>query len=52
MEKTKRKPFIIVVLIAIVAAIAYFMLRGSGKPGPNAEEAKGAPSATDATAIV
>ena len=52
MEKTKRKPFIIIVLIAVIAAIAYFMLRGSGKPGPNAEEAKGAPSATDATAIV
>jgi cobalt-zinc-cadmium efflux system membrane fusion protein len=51
MEKTKRKPFIFILSIALIAVIAYFMLRGSGKPGSNTDEARGAEK-PDATPIV
>jgi len=50
-KKSTGKPFVFILAIAIIAVIAYFMLRGSSKPEPNKEEAKGANPA-DETPIV
>ena len=50
-KKSTGKPFVFILAIAVIAVIAYFMLRGSSKPEPNKEEAKGANPA-DETPIV
>ena len=52
MEKKKKTPFIFILVLAFIAAIAYLMLHGSGKPGPNAEEAKEGATPADATPVV
>jgi membrane fusion protein, heavy metal efflux system len=52
MEKKKKKPFVFILILAAFAVIAYLMLRGSGKPGPKAEESKVAASPADAAPIV
>jgi cobalt-zinc-cadmium efflux system membrane fusion protein len=52
MEKKKNKPFIFILILAIIAGIAYFMLRGSGKPGSNAGDTKDAVSSADAEPVV
>jgi len=49
MEKKKKNPFIFILVVAVIAVIAYFMLRGSGK---KAEEVKEAPPPADATPTV
>jgi cobalt-zinc-cadmium efflux system membrane fusion protein len=51
-KKSTGKPIVLILVIAVIALIAYFMLRGGRKPEASKEEAKGAAAAPDATPIV